>query len=70
MAKEEVGLREYYEFLDLGKEEKPTLNKAITDAVDIGFKITESNIYRKAQVSNAKIRLEKAIEDRERRRKG
>lgn len=69
MRREEEGMREYYEFVDLGKNEDKTVKEAITNAVDVAFQITESKRYRKLQKPHVKKLLEQMIKDRKMHRK-
>jgi hypothetical protein len=70
MRREEEGMREYYEFVDLGRDEDKAVHDAITQAVDVGFQITESRKYRKLQKPHVKKLLEQMIKDRKMHRKG
>jgi len=69
MRREEEGLRQYYNFIDLGKNEEVALREAITQSVDVHFVITESRKYRQAQAPNVKKQLQAVQVDNEERRK-
>jgi hypothetical protein len=60
MRKEEEGLKQYYEFVDLGKHEKSTVNSSITQAVSESFSITETKLYHQLQKKNVENQLRKA----------
>lgn len=70
MRREEVGLREYYQFIDLGKDEDATIKANIDAAVNESFEITESKRYRKLQKPHVKQVLDRMIKDRKEHRKG
>jgi hypothetical protein len=69
MRREEEGMREYYEFIDLGVNEDKSTRAAINQAVEVSFQITESRIYAKQQRQHVKKLLEQMIKDRKARRK-
>lgn len=70
MRKEEEGMRQYYEFVDLGKNEDQVINEKVSAAVEESFQITETKKYRKLQKPNAKKALEQMIKERKAHRKG
>lgn len=70
MRREEEGLREYYQFLDLGKNEEVTIKARVDAAVNESFEITEAKKYRKLQKPHVKAVLDKMIKDRKEHRKG
>ena len=69
MRKEEEGMREYYEFVDLGVNEDKTVRAAIDKAVSESFQITESKKYAKLQKPHVKELLKQMIKDRKMHRK-
>jgi hypothetical protein len=44
-------MRQYYEFVDLGKNEDKMIKEGITGAVEMSYMITESRRYGELQVS-------------------
>lgn len=70
MRREEEGMRRYYEFVDLGKNEDKTMRDNVDAAVAESFEITEAKKYRKLQKPNVKKALEHMIKDRKAHRKG
>ena len=69
MRREEEGMREYYEFIDLGVNEDKSIENAISSAVEESFQITETKKYRKLQRPHVKRLLEQMIKDRKMHRK-
>ena len=63
MRREEEGLRQYYQFVDLGRNEDKTIHTAIEDTVNESFLITESRKYNALQKPHVKKRLEQAVAD-------
>ncbi len=62
MQRAEEGLREYYEFCDLGANEASSMQTCITAAVDESFEISESKTYRRLQGIRVKAALTKIID--------
>lgn len=64
MQRAELGVREYYEFVDLGKHETSALHESITVAVDTAFAISETRKFRKLLGHHVKTAFDKIYQKR------
>ncbi len=64
MAAAEEGLKRYFQFVDLGRNEETTMYRNITAAVNDAFQITESKKYHAQQEPNIKKAVSKIVADR------
>ena len=65
MSKEEAGLRQYYEFVDLSKEEDSAALAAVNDTVAERFAVSKTDKYQWIQGKTVEKRVQAFVKARE-----